>query len=99
MDSEDFCWKSPMAGCWNLARVLYLWIWGALGVPGVGEMWTKLEQQLVAGLPSFCMVLQTLMADVVFEVVTRQDDIISSLMLMDIFFDKVLNTLPMSAFL
>lgn len=40
----------------------------------------------------------SLMADVAFEVVTRQDDIRSSLILMDMFFDKVLNTLPMPAF-
>lgn len=40
----------------------------------------------------------SLTVDVAFEVVTRQDDIRSSLILMDVLFDKVLNTLPMSAF-
>lgn len=87
-----------MGGCWSSARVLYLWIWGALGVPGVGETWTKLAQRPGAGLPSLCRALQSLMVDVAFEVVTRQDDIRSNLILMNIFFDKVLNTLPCQRF-
>lgn len=56
----------------------------------------------VAAWGRFAFTLQAtadfLMVDVAFEVVTRQDDVRSNLILMDIFFDKVLNTLPCQHF-
>lgn len=68
----------------------------------VSQQWVRCAWNWAAAWSRFAFTLQGtadfLMVDVAFEVVTRQDDVRSNLILMDIFFDKVLNTLPCQHF-